>query len=96
MQEKKNYTSKRLGVRYGRRNRDKVGKIEATSRSKHICPKCKTKNVKRVSMGIWQCRKCNVKFTSRAYTVDKVPSLKDTGARPPEVVEFVAEPVSKE
>jgi large subunit ribosomal protein L37Ae len=68
---------KRLGARYGRKTRARVAAIEALSRSLHKCPSCSTMNVKRLSLGIWQCRKCNHKFTSRAYTVARVPSLKE-------------------
>lgn len=70
-------SAKRLGVRYGRRTRARVEAIESQSRALHKCPSCSTINVKRVNAGIWQCRKCGHKFTSRAYTVTKAPSFKD-------------------
>lgn len=62
---------RRYGTRYGRRNRDKVARIEVEQRRSHKCPRCAFIKVKRVSTGIWQCQKCNAKFTSRAYTVSK-------------------------
>ena len=68
----------RYGTRYGRRNRDKVAKLEVEQRKKHKCPKCAYDSVKRISVGIWQCRKCNAKFTSRAYTVSKPPAVKSS------------------
>jgi large subunit ribosomal protein L37Ae len=68
---------KRFGTRYGRRNRDKVAKIEVEQRKRHKCPKCNYPQVRRISTGIWQCSKCNVKFTSRAYTVSKPPVVKN-------------------
>lgn len=67
---------KRLGVRYGRRNREKVAFLEAEQRKSHKCPKCNYPKVNRLSVGIWQCGKCNAKFTSRAYTVEKPQAIK--------------------
>jgi len=62
---------RRYGTRYGRRNRYKVALIEVEQKKSHKCPKCAFMKVKRVSTGIWQCQKCNAKFTGRAYTVGK-------------------------
>ncbi|HIH31962.1 TPA: 50S ribosomal protein L37ae [Candidatus Woesearchaeota archaeon] len=67
---------RRYGTRYGRRNRDKVALVEVDQKRSHKCPKCAYPNVKRISVGIWQCSKCNAKFTSRAYTVSKPPAIK--------------------
>ena len=67
----------RYGVRYGRRNRNKVALIEAEQKKKHKCPYCNFAKVKRVSVGIWQCEKCGIKFTSRAYTVSKPQAVKN-------------------
>ncbi len=66
---------RRYGVRYGRRNRDKVAKLEVEQRKKHPCPNCNYPAVSRVSLGIWECRKCHTKFTSRAYTVGKTATV---------------------
>ncbi len=62
---------RRLGSRYGRTVRSKLGKIESEQRKKHVCPYCGYASVKRVSAGIWFCRKCRAKFASKAYTVAK-------------------------
>jgi len=59
----------RYGVKYGRTLRTKLNKIEEKQRSRQVCPQCKQKAVKRVSSGIWQCRKCNAKFAGKAYEV---------------------------
>jgi len=67
---------RRLGSRYGRTVRFKLGKIEAEQRKKHKCPYCSYVNVRRVSTGIWHCKKCGAKFTNRAYTVGKVSPIK--------------------
>ncbi len=61
---------KRFGARYGRKLKQKVGKIEA-ARKQSVCPYCHSKRVARIASGIWSCRKCMSKFTGRAYTVKK-------------------------
>ena len=63
---------RRLGSRYGRTVRFKLGKIESEQRKKHKCPYCSYVQVKRKAAGIWHCGKCGAEFTNRAYTVDKV------------------------
>jgi len=77
---------KRLGVRYGRKTRARVGVIEAELRRKHMCPSCRTENVRRVFVGVWQCAKCGHKFTSKAFTVEKTPTLKDTSSQAEDTV----------
>ena len=62
---------KRFGVRYGKSLKLKVGKIEAMQREKHKCPYCSAPKVKRISAGIWECKKCGAKFTGKAYTIKK-------------------------
>ena len=79
MVKKTTYGSvKRLGTRYGRTVRFKLGKIEADQRKKHKCPYCSYVQVRRVSAGIWNCKKCGATFTNKAYTVGKLASI--TGA----------------
>ena len=65
------FSSKRYGVRYGRKLREKVGKIEQEKRSDNVCPYCRYKKVKRVASGIWFCSKCSSRFTGRAYRIGK-------------------------
>lgn len=60
---------KRFGSRYGRRTKLLFGQIEEKQRKLHQCPYCKKISVKRISSGIWQCKKCNIKFTGKAYTL---------------------------
>ena len=67
---------RRLGSRYGRTVRFKLGKIEAEQKRKHKCPYCNYVKVRRVSAGIWHCKKCGTKFTNKAYTVGKVSPIK--------------------
>lgn len=58
----------RFGTRYGSTLRGRVAKIEKEMKSLHKCPSCQTKAVRRVSVGIWKCRKCGHTFTGGAYT----------------------------
>ena len=69
--EKKLGNIKRFGARYGRRPKLKYGTIEIEQRKKHKCPYCNNIQVKRIAAGIWECRKCNSKFTGKAYTISR-------------------------
>ncbi|MBR9676192.1 50S ribosomal protein L37ae [Candidatus Woesearchaeota archaeon] len=69
--DKKKASIKRFGPRYGRTNKHKYAKIEAMQKSKYKCPYCNHLNVKRESLGIWECNTCNSKFASKAYMVPK-------------------------
>ncbi len=62
-------STKRFGPRYGPRLKNKNAQIEAVQRSKQTCPYCKKQAVKRMSTGIWHCRKCDKKFTGKAYSI---------------------------
>lgn len=64
---KKVHSAGRFGSRYGVTIRQKVAEVEKKQKIKHKCPYCNYKKVKRVSVGIWQCRKCGVKFAGKAY-----------------------------
>ena len=67
-------SSKRFGVRYGRRLRLKYEAVETEQKTKYQCPYCHKSAVKRMAVGIWQCPKCAAVFTGRAYNVAKQPS----------------------
>src|SRR3989449_10731396 len=56
-----------FGARYGTITRRQHIEILTGLRSKHECPKCKFKTVKRWSVGVWLCRKCGYKFAGGAY-----------------------------
>ena len=57
----------RFGARYGSTIRKRVKKVEDRMKQLHKCPECQTKAVRRVSVGIWKCRKCDFTFTGGAY-----------------------------
>jgi large subunit ribosomal protein L37Ae len=57
----------RFGARYGRSVRAKLAGVEEKQRVKQNCPYCKKFGVKRLSKGIWSCKKCGKKFASDVY-----------------------------
>jgi large subunit ribosomal protein L37Ae len=57
----------RYQARYGVRARTIVRNIENIQKEKQNCPTCGHKKVKRISTGIWQCRKCGAKYAGGAY-----------------------------
>lgn len=61
----------RFGARYGKRLKAKLLAVEAVQKQKQNCPYCMRPAAKRLSSGIWQCKKCNNKFTGMAYTPRK-------------------------
>ena len=77
-------SAKRFGARYGRKLKVKFSKIETEQRKLHKCPYCSKVAVKRVSLGIWHCRKCNAKFTGKAYSLSKSFITKETPEEIPE------------
>ena len=60
----------RFGARYGRSVRHKIAEIESVQRKKQICLFCNGV-AKRLSKGIWQCKKCKKKFASNTFYVPK-------------------------
>ena len=66
----------RFGPRYGRRVKVVLEKIERKQRALYVCPVCKVKSLRRYSVGIWICKKCNTKFAGGAYT--PVTELKES------------------
>ena len=57
-----------LGVRYGSTVRKRYSKVVMEMKKPHRCPQCGFPRVKRVSVGVWGCRKCGFTFTGGAYT----------------------------
>ena len=64
----------RYGARYGRSVRTKITEIENLQRKKQDCLFCNGV-AKRLSKGIWQCKKCNKKFASHTYYLPKREEL---------------------
>jgi len=73
----------RYGARYGQRIKRKIASIEAKQRKKQYCPFC-GKRAKRLSKGIWKCKKCKKKFAAHAYYLEKdsVPVKKELKSKP--------------
>lgn len=65
----------RYGPRYGSRIRKRVKVIEEKMHTPQKCPKCETKVTKRLSTGIWFCKKCGATFTGGAYTQTTEPGI---------------------
>jgi large subunit ribosomal protein L37Ae len=58
----------RFGARYGRVARRRVSDIEGTMNEDHTCPECGADAVDRQGTGIWQCAKCDHKYTGGTYS----------------------------
>jgi len=43
-------------------------KVVKEMKKPHRCSQCGLQRVKRVSVGVWKCRKCGFTFTGGAYT----------------------------
>ena len=65
---KKTKSAGRFGARSGKRVRQKLVKVETKQRLKQKCPFC-TGTAKRLSKGIWKCKKCKKKFASDTYYI---------------------------
>jgi len=67
---KKTKSAGRFGARYGKRAKASIIAIEQKQRKKQKCPFCSKKGVKRVSKGVWNCKKCGKKFASDVYYLE--------------------------
>jgi large subunit ribosomal protein L37Ae len=67
---KKTKSAGRFGARYGKTVKSRLIEVEEKQRKKQSCPFCKKKGVKRLSKGIWKCKKCGKKFASSTYHLD--------------------------
>lgn len=67
---KKVKASGRLKRGYGTVVRNKLVVVESKQRKRQTCPFCKKHAAKRLSSGIWKCRKCNKNFTGGAYYLE--------------------------
>lgn len=76
MVKKSSGSTKRFGARYGKTVKNKFEAIETLQHKLYKCPSCSRDQVKRENVGIWQCKKCGYKFTSKAYSVTIVAKIK--------------------
>lgn len=64
---KKVGSTRGLGTRYGSTVRKRYAKVIDGMRKRHRCPQCGFAKVKRESVGVWRCKKCEYTFTGGAY-----------------------------
>ena len=67
---KKTKSAGRFGAKYGKRVRSATVLVEEKQRKKQKCPFCGKLGVKRLSKGVWHCRKCGKKFASDTYYLE--------------------------
>ncbi|MCL2642178.1 MAG: 50S ribosomal protein L37ae [Candidatus Bathyarchaeota archaeon] len=65
---KKVGSTRGLGARYGSTVRKRYVKVITELKKPHRCPQCGFVKVHRVSVGVWQCNKCNYTYAGGAYT----------------------------
>ena len=66
-QTKKVGPSGKYGARYGAKIREKIVAVEKMRDAMYKCPACAKPGVRRISAGIWVCKKCGQKFAGKAY-----------------------------
>jgi len=65
---KKVGSTRGFGPRYGSTVRKRYIKVITELKRPHKCPQCGFVRVKRESVGIWKCKKCEHTFAGGAYT----------------------------
>ena len=65
----------RFGARYGKRIRAAVLDAEQKYKKAKKCPSCSRIALRRVSTGVWECKKCETKFASGAYDFGKKETM---------------------
>jgi large subunit ribosomal protein L37Ae len=65
-------SSGRYGIRYGVSVRRRIATIESKQKQKQLCIFCKGR-AKRISKGIWLCKRCGKKFAGHAYYLEQSP-----------------------
>jgi large subunit ribosomal protein L37Ae len=56
-----------FGPRYGSTVRKRYVRVVAGLKKAHRCPQCGFVRVKRESVGVWKCKKCDYTFAGGAY-----------------------------
>ncbi|KAL1900821.1 60S ribosomal protein L43 [Ceratocystis pirilliformis] len=59
----------KYGTRYGSSLRKVAKKAEISQHARYTCSFCGKDNVKRHSVGIWNCKSCNKTLAGGAYTL---------------------------
>ena len=54
-------------ARYGATVRKRYIEVVSSLKKAQKCPQCGSISVRRQSVGVWKCRKCNIVFTGGAY-----------------------------
>ncbi|MBS7630667.1 transposase [Candidatus Bathyarchaeota archaeon] len=67
MSKKKRGFGPKLRTRAGFSVRKRWIKIVSRMEAPHTCPSCMNQKVRRMSIGIWECRKCGFQFAGGAY-----------------------------
>ncbi|MBS7622518.1 hypothetical protein KEJ39_02425 [Candidatus Bathyarchaeota archaeon] len=57
-----------LATRYGTAPRRQHIEVIARMRRRHECPQCQRTAARRLSVGLWECRRCGFQFAGGAYT----------------------------
>jgi large subunit ribosomal protein L37Ae len=85
-----------FGPRYGSTVRKRYIRVIAGLKKAHRCPQCGFVRVKRESVGVWKCKKCDYTFAGGAYMpVTKLGVVAKRAAKGT-VVEEAAAPVAAE
>ena len=88
-----------LGPRYGSAVRKRYAKVIVELKKPHRCPQCGFMKVRRESVGVWKCKKCDYTFTGGAYTpttkLGIIAKRAAKGAPVEETAKAVAEEESK-
>lgn len=93
---KKVGSTRGLGPRYGSTVRKRYVRVIAGLKKPHRCPQCGFVRVKRESIGVWKCKKCDYTFAGGAYIpVTKLGVVAKRAAKGT-VAEERAEPVATE
>ena len=74
MSNKSQGSAGRFGVRYGQSAKKRTSAIEAKQKQKQQCIFCNGR-AKRISKGIWLCKKCGKKFAGHAYFLETKTEL---------------------
>eukprot|EP01015_Nassula_variabilis_P006056 TRINITY_DN145_c0_g1_i5.p1 TRINITY_DN145_c0_g1~~TRINITY_DN145_c0_g1_i5.p1 ORF type:complete len:169 (+),score=65.94 TRINITY_DN145_c0_g1_i5:92-598(+) len=67
--------TRKYGTRYGASLRKIIKKFEIQQHARYLCPFCGKQSVRRVSIGIWQCRGCYKTVAGGAWSLTTSAAL---------------------